>query len=32
MGGISSGKLDAKTKLFADFFNGEVVAGEDQPG
>jgi hypothetical protein len=31
-GGIARGRLDAKAKLFADFFNGEVVAGDDQPG
>jgi DNA polymerase-3 subunit gamma/tau len=32
MGISSSGRLDEKAKLFADFFNGEVVAGDDQPG
>jgi DNA polymerase-3 subunit gamma/tau len=31
-GGFARGRLDEKAKLFADFFNGEVVAGEDQPG
>jgi DNA polymerase-3 subunit gamma/tau len=32
MGTASSGRLDEKAKLFADFFNGELVAGIDQPG